>query len=919
MSDDFARIKAIVLSAREREGPARAAYLDEACRERPDLRAEIDALLAHDPDTPSLLATGGLAQALTSEPAPAASASATAPLPRAIGPYTPVAVLGEGGMGTVYRAEQTTPIRREVALKVIRRGLDTDRVVARFESERQALALMDHPHIARVLDAGTTADGRPYFVMELVDGVPITTFCESRQLVLADRLALFLAVCQGVQHAHQKGIIHRDLKPSNVLVREQDGAALPKIIDFGIAKAMADAHGGGTFVTDVGRAIGTPDYMSPEQAGVLDGGVDTRSDVYSLGVLLYELVTGQRPFEFSTSTPASMRQALSGEEPARPSTRSDRWMRLLAGDLDNIILKALSKAPADRYSSVEQFADDIRRHLDGLPVKARAATWGYRAAKFAGRHRLGLGVAAVLVVLVVGFAVAMAVQSARLAAERDRAVAAEQRARTEAETAGRVTSFMVDLFEVSDPSESRGNSVTAREILDRGAARIERELTDQPEVRAFMMDTIGRVYQGLGLFDVARPLLAEALRIRRELWGEDHAQVADSLDRVARLAMVSDEPLDAEPMFRQALAMKEKWLGPRHPSVALTMNHLAMVLRRREDLEPAETLAREALAIRRETLGNDHADVAESLHDLGTVLASRGKLDEAETTLRQALDLDRRLHGDAPVVVIGLNSLATVLESRGDAAGAAVAIDEALAIARRIHGDEHPDVAHTMWRAGRLARLQGELDEAESLLDDSIAMHRRVQGDQSVWVAMGLNEVARVRRARSDLPGAERFHREALALYRQVYGSEHSEVAGVLLDLGSLAQNRANYREAESLYREAIAIDRKLLGDQHLDVAGDLNYLAGLLLETGDFDGAEAAFRESLPIYREAYTRPHRSLAYALAGLGEALLRQGEAAEAAPLLREAVEIRRAVLPPGDDAIARAEKLLQEAETAAPIR
>ena len=409
-------LKAILLEARTLSGAARAAYLDRVCGSDPSLREEIDSLLEFESAVPSVLDEGGLLERLSEQAAApvsptsptlaldvsaafAAAASASATIPaEPIGPYRLVEVIGEGGMGVVYRAEQTVPIRREVALKLIRRGLDTDRIVARFDSERQALARMDHPSIARVLDAGASADGRPYFVMELVQGAPITDYSDREKLTLRERIKLAIAVCHAVQHAHQKGIIHRDLKPSNILVASQDGTHIPKVIDFGIAKAIEDPLTDYTLLTRVGQFIGTPDYMSPEQAGVLDVDVDTRTDVYALGVLLYELLSGRRPHQFERRTQDEVQAVLRDQEPERPSTclstrplrrrrpttaldaealariadsrrtTSEKLRRQLAGDLDNIVLKAMQKEPVRRYGSAEAYAEDLRRYLEGLPV-----------------------------------------------------------------------------------------------------------------------------------------------------------------------------------------------------------------------------------------------------------------------------------------------------------------------------------------------------------------------------------------------------------------------------------------------------------------------------------------------------------------------------------------------------------------------
>jgi serine/threonine protein kinase len=453
-------LKAILLEARTLSGAARAAYLDRVCDGNPSLREEIDSLLAFESVVPSVMDDGKLLDRLNAkgdtpgeiptadldvDPSVAFSTASASVPTEPVGPYRLVEVIGEGGMGVVYRAEQTVPIRREVALKLIRRGLDTDRIVARFDSERQALARMEHPSIARVLDAGASADGRPYFVMELVQGAPITEFCDRERLILRDRIKLAIAVCHAVQHAHQKGIIHRDLKPSNILVATHDGIHTPKVIDFGIAKAIEDPLTDYTLLTRAGQFIGTPDYMSPEQAGALDVDVDTRTDVYALGVLLYELLSGRRPHQFERRTQDEVQAVLRDQQPDRPSTSlnarrlltrsattidtellakiaerrrttGDRLRRQLVGDLDNIVLKAMQKEPARRYGSIEQLADDLQRYLDGKPVLARPDTWTYRTSKFVRRHAVGVGVAAAAAIMLVTFAVVMAVQSARIAA-----------------------------------------------------------------------------------------------------------------------------------------------------------------------------------------------------------------------------------------------------------------------------------------------------------------------------------------------------------------------------------------------------------------------------------------------------------------------------------------------------------------------
>jgi len=452
-----------------------------------------------------------------------------------IGPYRLVAQIGEGGMGLVYKAEQLEPIKRIVALKMVKRGLDTEEFIARFESERQALAMMDHPCIARVIDAGATEQGRPYFVMEYVDGIPLNEYCDNNKLSVRERLELFILVCEGVQHAHQKAIIHRDLKPSNVMVTVIDGNPLPKIIDFGVAKAMDSTMFDNTMTTSVGQLVGTPEYMSPEQADLDGGGIDTRTDVYALGVVLYELLVGQLPFTSAELKKMGFHEVLrtiKEVEPPKPSTRwstislatepevaalwenrrtnANALRRKLKGDLDWITMKALEKERERRYETANALAQDVKRHLRDLPVVAGPPSTTYRMQKFVRRNRTG--------VIAAGFVfVAVIAGIFGTTAGMIRAVRAEKRAVVEAETALQVSDFLVDLFEVADPDQARGNSITAREILNAGSQRIEDELAAQPATQARLMNTIGKVYRNLGLFEEALPQLESSLALRRSL------------------------------------------------------------------------------------------------------------------------------------------------------------------------------------------------------------------------------------------------------------------------------------------------------------------------------------------------------------------------------------------------------------------
>jgi tetratricopeptide (TPR) repeat protein len=899
LPEQYVRVKAIVAAALELPSRPRAAYLDEACGSDVELRAEVDSLLAQR-DSP-VLATGALGGAVPLSVPDDRSQGPPSSMPAVIGPYRVLAVLGEGGMGTVYRAEQTAPIRREVALKLVRRGLDTERIVRRFEQERQTLARMDHPNIARVLDAGASEDGRPYFVMELVSGMPITSYCRSAGLSTRARLELFLAILAGVQHAHQKGILHRDLKPSNIPVREQDGAPVPKIIDFGIAKALGDGAEPSVVSTQAGLMVGTPDYMSPEQAGVIDADVDTRADVYSLGVVLYELLTGARPYEFRTYSATEIQRVLGGPPPRRPSQVAGAHRRRLQGDLDNIVLKAIARAPADRYSSAEQLADDVRRHLDGLPVRARAATWGYRAGKFVRRHRTGVAFAATFLLLLAGSAALLAVQAGRLAVERDRA-------RNAAATATKESDFLVGMFQQLDPSKTKGGPLTARDILDQGVARLRTTLGDEPEIRATLADTIGWVYFNLGSYEAAEPLLRQALALRRERFGNESAEVAESLDHVARVVAERGDDAKAIPLYREALAIERRL--PESALLALTLNDLSNSLRVIGPLDEAERLSREALAMRERLLGPDAAGVAESFNDLAAILTARGKLDEALAFQRRALALDRRLHGDVdPVVAIDYNTLGTILSRLADYAGSEAAFEQCLSLVKKLYGPHHITVAHVEVNLGASLLNEGDAAGAEGPLVSSLALHRRLLGEDNRWVQSGLLSLGRLRRRQGRLAESETLLRESLTLARKVNGAESAEVADASSALGVTLERRGQLAEAERRLRQALALDRKVRSARDPVLADDAVALADFLRRRGRLVDAEPLYREALPILKRALPGDHPDIATALLGEGLLAAAHGRPEDAEPLLRRALDIRVAKLHAGCAEIDEARRAL----------
>ncbi len=705
------------------------------------------------------------------------SAAASSSSSSVIGPYRLLQKLGEGGMGEVWLAEQTTPIRRTVALKLIKAGMDTSAVVARFESERQALALMDHPHIAKVFDAGSTAEGHPYFVMEYVSGMPITVHCDKYRLPVRERLALFIQVCEGVQHAHQKAIIHRDLKPSNILVVLQDDRAVPKIIDFGLAKAMAQRLTERTMFTELGVMVGTPGYMSPEQADMTERNVDTRTDVYSLGVILYELLVGALPFD-----PKELREAgfegmlrkIWDEDPLRPSTKilalagesktsarnrkeePESLARHLRGDLDWITMKALEKDQTRRYGSPSDLAADIERHLRLEPVLACPPSAAYIANKFVRRHRFGVGVSAAAVLLLLGFAATMTVQARRIARERDRA-------NLEAETSRRVTEFMTGMFKVSDPNEAKGSSITAREILDRASKEIESGLGQDPVLQARMMDTIGNVYGSLGLYSQSKSLLEKALEIRFRILGQEHPDTLLTMRHLAATLGDDGDLAEAAKMNRRLLELQRLVLGPRNPETMKTIHNLASVSNNLGRYAEAEQGFREALDIARDAMGPEHWITLKIASSLSKTLTDEGKNAEAEKLARESLQLGQRALGpDHPVTIEVMINLAYALSNGDQWAEAANITRDAWEVSRRVYGPEYPSTLLLMNNVGACQLHAGRYAEAETQLREALAIERRVLGPNHPSTALTKYNLARVAATQGRRDGALSLLRDAV-------------------------------------------------------------------------------------------------------------------------------------------------------------
>jgi serine/threonine protein kinase/tetratricopeptide (TPR) repeat protein len=644
------------------------------------------------------------------------------------GKYKLIDELGRGGMGVVYLAEQVAPIQRKVAVKIIKLGMDTKQVIARFEAERQALALMDHPSIAKVYDAGATETGRPYFVMEYVKGVPITEYCDTHRLNNSERLELFQEVCHGVQHAHQKGIIHRDIKASNILVAIHDNKPVPKIIDFGVAKATAQRLTERTMFTEMGQLIGTPEYMSPEQAEMSGLDIDTRTDIYSLGVLLYELLVGALPFDSDTLRAAGLgeiQRIIRETDPPKASTRlsslgdfqttiaktrntdPSALRRQLKGDLDWIICKAMEKDRTRRYETVNGLAADIRRHLDNDPVLARPPSTTYRVQKMISRHKIGFVFTVALAVLIVGFAIAMTIASARIAAERDRA-------EEEAAKATAINAFLQDTLGSANPIEGSDREITVLEALETASDKIEEAFSNQPEVEVVVRHTIGVTYLRLGHYDRAEEMLKSALSVARKAYPSNHPELAAPMTSLAVLLHERGKFDEAEALYREALELRQRHFGRDDEGTASILSNLGILLQDKGDTEAAEPIFREILDMDRKLLGDDDLNVAIDLNNLGNIMRDKGDYESGESYLREAISILQK-HGH-PWVSVAMSNLGELMNRKGDYAAAEPIFEEALAIGLEHLGDKNQDIAKLRSRYGECLLNLGEYQEAENKL-----------------------------------------------------------------------------------------------------------------------------------------------------------------------------------------------------------
>ncbi|HTK49888.1 MAG TPA: serine/threonine-protein kinase [Gemmatimonadaceae bacterium] len=857
----------------------RGALLDRLCAGDAAFRAEAERLLADGEASAHFLETpaAAYAAALMGTGEPAVQAQGTR-----VGPYRILRELGHGGMGTVYLAERDDEqYRKRVALKLVRGALAVDdHLVRRFIEERQILASLDHPAIARMLDGGVTAGEFPWFAMEYVEGEPIDRWVTAHRSTASERLALFLTVCDGVQYAHRHLVVHRDLKPSNILV-DADGQV--KLLDFGIARLLAGPEGSTRVDTLTAGGAMTPEYASPEQLRGAPAGV--ASDVYSLGVLLFELLSEHRPHRLAGADRAQLARAILEEEPRPPSELAPSTMRReIRGDLDTIVLMALRKEPDRRYQSVEQLAADIRRFLRRLPVSARPDTWRYRADRFVRRHGWAVAGAAALVVSLVG----------GLAGTMWQARRAEREAATERE----VRRFVLSLFEVSDPAESRGRAVSARELLDRGTARIAGELRDEPAVRAEMLSVLGNVYRELGSYDRAGPLLEEALRLRRDLGAEDEDATAAALGDLGALLTDRSRFAEADTVLRQSLAIRRARFDDGDPRVLESVSALSTLRLQQGRIPEADSLLEQVLRAQRHTLDPRDPAIAVTLNDLGVLARRRGDVRAAEADHREALAIRRaRLGADHPAVGESMKNLALVLHGAGRFAEADTFYRGALAVQHAVFGPAHPQIASTLNSYASMLSQQGRYDSAATLFREALAMQRMLLGPEHASIAATLGNYAVLEYERGDAVAAVPLIRESVAMRRHVFGADHPSLATGLNQAGTVLGEAGRADEAERDLRESLEIFERRLGPRHEFVAIVLTNLGSLLSRHGDRVVADSLLRRALAILDAMPVANPDERAAVLTALGTSLL-NGHAADAEPLLREGFAVRSHALRPG---------------------
>jgi tetratricopeptide (TPR) repeat protein len=893
----WAVIESIYQQALERDCDERSHWLDEACGQDTDLQQEVDSLLSFaDANLTNPAARSGMArlwqqvaedtsvrllraEATENSGNSSVACPATFALPSTIGRYRILGILGEGGMGVVYEAEQDYP-RRNVALKVIKSGLSDLKLVRRFEMELLALGRLHHPGIAQIYEAGTAEYGfgpQPYFAMEFICGRPLLEYAESHQLTTRERLDLTARICDAVHHAHQRGIIHRDLKPGNILV---DDTGQPKILDFGVARAT-DSDIRMTAQTDLGQIVGTLAYMSPEQVLADPLELDTRSDVYALGVLLYEILALRLPYKISPKLHEALR-AIQEDEPTPLRSVSSAYR----GDIETIASKALEKDKVRRYSSAAELAADIRRYLRDEPIMARPASTMYQLRKFAHRHRgLAFGAAAVFVVLIVG--VIISTQEAA-------------RANKEAAASRAISDFLQNdlLAQASAATQARPNNkpdpdLKVRTALDRAAARISGRFDKQPEVEAAIRDTIGQTYMDLGLYPGAREQLERALDLRRRILGGVNPETLKTMSRLGSIALLQGRYPEAEKTISNALDIQRHDLGPEHRDTLESMGDLANVYREEGKYAQAEVLDAQILQIQRRVLGADHPDTLSSMAGLASVYRHEGKYPQAEVLSSQVLEIRRRVLGpDHPDTLKSINNLANVFLDEDKYPQAQALYSQVLEIRRRISGQEHPETLSSALNLAIAYFADGRFAQAEALERQTVELQSRVLGPEHPKTLASMGNLATALSAQGKYSQAEDLDRRIYEIQRRVLGPEHPDTLSSMDELARTYAARGDYARAESLFRQLLDTERRVLGAEHPATLSTLSAMTKMYQRWGKYTLAETYAAQTLAGRRHTLGSEDLYTMVSAEDLALACLSQGKFTDAEPLARESVEVNQ---------------------------
>ncbi|TYP92683.1 serine/threonine protein kinase with TPR repeats [Fodinibius salinus] len=879
---EWKKVNDIVDTALEIEGKERISYINEQCGDNEELRYQVTELLKsiEESDTQDFLEgtqafPAHLAADLSDdkEQPPASSM-----VGETIDQYQIKKVIGHGGMGSVFLADRADDAYQgKVALKIMRQGMDTPSNIARFERERNILAMLDHPNIARLLDGGLSNHGLPYLVMEYVDGISLFKYCDKNNLSVEQRLNLFKKVCRGVRHAHKNAVIHRDLKPSNILIT-QDGDV--KVLDFGISKLLKSGDFDSTQLqTQTGARMLTYGYAAPEQ---IEGeSVTTSTDAYSLGILLYELLCGVHPFDLDDKGLTEVENIIRQQSPTPPSTKFDQLpkeqqkqltdrrnttpktlTKILNGDIGAITMKALRKEPEKRYRSADNILEDLKRREQSLPVIARKDTVRYKVGKFVRRHKNGIAITAGVLL----FTIALSTFYAwKITEERDKA-------QMEAQKAQQVSSFLTDMFRASDPTFNPKDTVTAATFLERGSERIG-QLENQPEIQASLLSIIGQAHSNLGRFNKAKPLIKKSLSLRKNTYGATSFEYAEGISEWGILQRQLGNFSKAESLHRKALKIKKSTVGIHNIETASTLSDLGLVLDQKGKYKEADSLYREALTLEKQILDSEDPQLAELFNNRAGVLSKMGQTEKAEKFFRKALSIWRDNYGEVhPKTSTGYNDLALVLQKQGKIAKADSLFQKNISIDKKLYGDSHPYIAQSYNNMGLLYGQNGQLEKAKPYLENALALRRKILEKNHPRLAESLNNLAR--------------------LY---------------IEMG-------NNEEARSLAEEALKIDKENFGEKHPYVAGDLSNLALIEKKTGSYILAEQYLRESLSIFEKALPAGHPKKSGVMLELGAVLTLNNQAIEAIPLVRKSLEIRKETYKEGSWRIAYAQIILGNAFT-----